>query len=1258
MNRCVLGAGVQCVVLAMAGAACEADTWPGKHRDGGNTGRSDFVVPLNRQGANFFDIYRWQTPLPGSPGEGSLGASAVSFFDGVGPKGEDVAVVGYHWPKGVIGLDRHTGRVLWFGNPSGGETIGESTPAFSTNGATVYVANDATESKEFPGGHPCMGFATAVGPGTFWHNGGDAEAWQLAIHSPKVGADGRVYLHSWVDRPRAAADSGTALSLVWNAATNADQGLGDVALYAGPSGARVIVGSRSGAVKCYDGASGAEVWSAACPTVDATPTVDPATGNVFVAAGSESVAVVGLTRDGAALWGGSSARAVFTYAPGKNTAQRAQSAGCLSHDGGTYYFQTNSQEGDGALYAVNTANGTVKWTYATGSLGWEVISSSPIVTANGIVVVGNNYGGAYFALRDDGTHATLLDTLVVSKGGEARSTATLAADGTLYLPVRAVWTTPSEGEPSPTLAPANVVTAVDLRADAQAVLAPPGRLRARVLNGAVELKWVAVPDPSGALDHYAVYRGTGPFSSVEGMTPIAEVMDPGASGYVDGTAVNGVSYWYGVTSVSTTGGEAQAVGAVGPRTPFDETDLQVASVSRTPRFPRYDPSYSVYEVTEPGGFGPYFFSVATGLGSGQTEETQRWPSEGSLVTYAATVRNRGTNAWAGPTLVRWRVNGELVLEQTLVGAIAPGGTVAASYQRAWDEDAHDRIEFEIVANDARAGNNTFELTTKSVAFLSYVDETYLEEFRELTATDYPDADTDDLVDWLNRHMARFNEMFEDAGTGKRVHFDVLTVLDDLEADPVSPPAIEFAIFPFRYRAGDGTIRLSGYYDPGEDLDFGLLHEMGHQLGLIDLYRLNLAPEQNFVNATGYSTGPCLMNGVSHFVSQGSAAAMTRWLETAHGYYGQYLYQLPDQVRLRVLGFDGGPLSGATVRVYQKCEREGLGEVIAGQVKFELMTDGQGYCTLPNVELDPELVPSSFAGDVLRDNPFGYVAVVGSNGVFLIEVEVNGFRDYAWLDIVEVNNAFTSGETGTATFSRQVSLGGPVQVYPPSDMAEINAGSWGRWSQDGSIALSDDFVRRRYRAASVKIETTGGFDNLVRYPADRQALWDVSDSGALRAWFYAENPNGGGFQGGSPWLRLLGRDGYIELHPNSDVLNTAIGQWREFAIPLAGNGVWQRSQQGEVSLEEIVGVEIHADTWGAGFTLWIDGVRFDPTPCPADWNGDGVSNSTDVSDFINDWFADQVNGTLATDWDNNGVSNSTDVSAFINAWFADNAEGCG
>jgi glucose/arabinose dehydrogenase len=55
-------------------------------------------------------------------------------------------------------------------------------------------------------------------------------------------------------------------------------------------------------------------------------------------------------------------------------------------------------------------------------------------------------------------------------------------------------------------------------------------------------------------------------------------------------------------------------------------------------------------------------------------------------------------------------------------------------------------------------------------------------------------------------------------------------------------------------------------------------------------------------------------------------------------------------------------------------------------------------------------------------------------------------------------------------------------------------------------------------------------------------------------------------------------------------------------------------------------------------------------CVADFNHDAIVNSTDVSDFINQWFQDFVDGTSITDFDRNGIVNSTDVSEFINAYF--------
>jgi len=159
---------------------------------------------------------------------------------------------------------------------------------------------------------------------------------------------------------------------------------------------------------------------------------------------------VGLDKDGNTLW---TANKVWDYVSGTNNPQRAQAAGCLSHDGETYYFQTNSAQGDGQLYAINTADGSLKWSYATQSFDWVQHSSSPIVTPNGIVVVGNNKGDTFYAIQDGGAgNPILLDTLAVNPdgnaSGRAHASVCISADGWMYVATRLNWTKPGD-DPNP-----------------------------------------------------------------------------------------------------------------------------------------------------------------------------------------------------------------------------------------------------------------------------------------------------------------------------------------------------------------------------------------------------------------------------------------------------------------------------------------------------------------------------------------------------------------------------------------------------------------------------------------------------------------------------------------------------------------------------------------------------------------------------------------------------------------------------------------
>jgi hypothetical protein len=746
-------------------------------------------------------------------------------------------------------------------------------------------------------------------------------------------------------------------------------------------------------------------------------------------------------------------------------------------------------------------------------------------------------------------------------------------------------------------------------------LAAPEGLIAVAGNQQVALEWEPFNDLLGQFDHYAVYRATQAFTDVTGMTPIATLSGLFALYYWDDTAVNGTHYHYAVTAVMSGGAETTQVESVGPRTPRDETDLQITYISRTPRYPRYWPEYTYYWVTEPSGFGPYLFSAATSLGGGQDASTQRWPNVGDMVTYQAHIRNRGTNAWDGPLSAKWRMDGAVVATVSGNFYLAPGD-VSESFQYSlpWDGAWHE-VRFTLEISDSHADNNERVVWTKSAPFLTYVDLSSIEDFREQSTPDYPLAATEDFLDWLQRHMARMNQMFADMGSAKRVHYDVLDVLNDHDPDP-NVDTIYYGVFPFRYYGHPyWDPRSPGYYHADVDIDYGLCHEMSHQLGLIDIYQMDIGAEQNLVSNMGYTAVACLMNGCSPFYSEFSAEGMNQWADSVHGYYGQYMYHLPQQIKLRILDYYGQPLAGATVKMFQLAERP-EGKIIANQIKAQGVTDASGEWTLPNVPIDPALVPPTFAGDVLHDNPFGYVAVVGTNGVLHFKVEYDEFVDYAWLDITEANVAYWQGQTDVAVFERQVSIGGGVQHYPPADMTELNAANWSSWAQDGAITLADDGTRKQVGAASLRGDFTGGFDNYVRYPAGILAKWDLSQATYIRFWAYSDNPNFS-YQSQSPWVRLGSyQDGYFQWTPSWDILNLAEDQWHEFIVPIAGNGTWTRSTFGTPSLAQINYVEIHADTWGAGFTLWLDGLHLEPQPHRAgDLNCDGTVDFADINPFV-------------------------------------------
>jgi hypothetical protein len=75
--------------------------------------------------------------------------------------------------------------------------------------------------------------------------------------------------------------------------------------------------------------------------------------------------------------------------------------------------------------------------------------------------------------------------------------------------------------------------------------------------------------------------------------------------------------------------------------------------------------------------------------------------------------------------------------------------------------------------------------------------------------------------------------------------------------------------------------------------------------------------------------------------------------------------------------------------------------------------------------------------------------------------------------------------------------------------------------------------------------------------------------------------------------------------------------------------------------------------GAAYVFRID----TGAPCPADWDGSGTVNSSDISAFLTTWLQSVQDGTLEADFNQDQATNSSDISAFLTAWLQAVQNGC-
>ena len=297
--------------------------------------------------------------------------------------------------------------------------------------------------------------------------------------------------------------------------------------------------------------------------------------------------------------------------------------------------------------------------------------------------------------------------------------------------------------------------------------------------------------------------------------------------------------------------------------------------------------------------------------------------------------------------------------------------------------------------------------------------------------------------WVHNNINRLNEMLVEAGLEDRVRAELFFIADDhllhqshdlrwymdgwwriWHFDPGAPEV-------------KGIFNLENYTDR-PDIEYGLLHELMHQLGAIDLYRLFIEERSVLLpdaNRPGKKAGcgidywsaervcyklPQAIDDIMATSGQlfiGAHTAGGLRTNTGHrrGFYGEYLYDTPETTVLKIIDQDGRGLPNVSLRLFQYEYKRGEGHVLDAVPEFELTTDHSGSVVLPNRGITGIVTET---GHQLKPNPFGVIDVAGTNGTFLIEME-GACTNYEWLTIAELNLAHWRGDTDEAMFTKKL-----------------------------------------------------------------------------------------------------------------------------------------------------------------------------------------------------------------------------------------------
>jgi hypothetical protein len=461
----------------------------------------------------------------------------------------------------------------------------------------------------------------------------------------------------------------------------------------------------------------------------------------------------------------------------------------------------------------------------------------------------------------------------------------------------------------------------------------------------------------------------------------------------------------------------------------DLPDLDVTHIARTPR---YDPIPWVYPEK-----GPQFLGDPKTKRPYTTEQLRSMkerPLEGDPMKFTAHVVN--ASAVPAPAFAaEWLIDGKLV--QRVEGkALGPWAKTTFDLSWTWAAGPHT-VQFAVdPKNDiaeACEKNNSITDRTDALALQMRVTQQLYDAFRKVTNK----LGSRSFEDWVQRHIAIMNNTFAACiyprtcpeGIRERVRVDDFVIMTKEEMQKRQPQSLGcdggWNFYDDNFPAWfDGHIGM----EFTASIDWGLIHELTHQLGIIDLYTIVVGGHWNHVRDRegqpvwiGYGgSQPCIMSGSgirtlpdgstpspltlkvdadSHVTageklnfaaySEHTAGGLNALLGKRRGHFGLYLFDIPKQNLVEILDNTGKPVSGAKVTVYQQTPEPGP-QSISDVATMSGQTDAHGIFPLDG-------------------RPFGHINTIGLNGILFFVIQARGHTEYRFLDITQFNIAKWQGQ---------------------------------------------------------------------------------------------------------------------------------------------------------------------------------------------------------------------------------------------------------